>query len=195
MKSRWFAVATMSLIALMAVAFAQQRKAEVEAFSPAQAAADLLREASGADGAFLAAGLLKDSFQPDNLATLLEYPDDELVVLALRGSLVKQAFERSISLYPQPNSSFLQISGFEVVFDPNAPPNQRIKSVTAGGSPLDEGKTYNIAMPITLARGGYGYFKIWDRSKIVSTVPNTTVEKLLSGKKHTETKPRWVAQP
>jgi 2',3'-cyclic-nucleotide 2'-phosphodiesterase (5'-nucleotidase family) len=171
-----------------------QSKAETEAFSPAQAAADVLRDAAGADGAFLAAGMIKSTFQQDNLATLLEFPNDEIVVVALTGAQIKQAFERSVSLYPQPNSSFLQISGFEVTFSPSAPPNSRVKSATAGGAPIEDGKSYTIAMPVTLARGGYGYFKIWDRNKIVSTVPNTTVEKALTGKRAVETRPRWVAQ-
>lgn len=195
MKGRRYAAALGLFLSLAGVSFGQQRKAEVEAFLPAQAAGDILREAARVDGAFLAAGMLKDAYQSDNLATLLEYPDDELVVVALKGSLVRQAFERSISLYPQPNSSFLQISGFEVTFNPNAAPNQRVRSVTAGGLPLDDNKVYNIAMPRILARGGYGYFKIWDKNKIVSTVPNLTVEKALAGKKYVETKPRWVAQP
>lgn len=179
-------------LVLLASAFAQN-KAEIEAYSPAQAAADVLRDVAGTDGAFLAAGMIKSSFQPDNLASLLEFPNDEIVVVALTGAQLKQAFERSVSLYPQPNSSFLQISGFEVTFSPSAPPNARIKSVTAGGAPLEDGKSYTIAMPVTLARGGYGYFKIWDRSKIVSNVPNTTVEKALTGKRAVETRPRWVA--
>lgn len=182
-----FVAASLTILAL-------QRGPASEAHLPSQSAADVLREAASADGAFLAAGLVKDSFSRDNLGSLLQYPEDEVVVLALRGSQLRQAFERSISLYPQPNTSFLQVSGFEIVFDPNGSPNNRIKRVTAGGSPLDDGRTYNVAMPASLGRGGLGYFKIWDKNKIVSTLPNTTVEKVLSGKKFAETSPRWVAE-
>jgi hypothetical protein len=192
---RCYALGVAAFLAATLLAAQQGRKAETEAFSPAQSAADHLRDAAGAHGAFVAAGLIKTSFQESNLATLMEYPDDEIAVVELTGALVRQAFERSISLYPQPNSSFLQISGFEVTFDPSAPANQRIRSVTENGSPLSDGTTYRIAMPIRLARGGYGYFKIWDAKKIVSTVPNTTVEKALAGKKAEDTRPRWVAQP
>lgn len=179
--------------ALFGAALAQGKGAGVESHSPSQAAADILRDAASADGAFLAAGLVKDQFQNDNLASLLQYPDDEIVVVALKGAQIRQAFERSISLYPQQNTSFLQISGFEVNFDPNAEPNQRIKKISAMGSALDENKTYNIAMPASLGRGGLGYFKIWDKTKIVNTLPNLTVEKALAGKRATETRPRWIA--
>lgn len=182
-----FAAAAFSCLAI-------QRGPAVDAHLPSQAAADVLREAANADGAFLAAGLVKDSFSKDNLATLVQYPEDEVVVLALKGSQIRQAFERSISLYPQQNTSFLQVSGFEIGFDPSAAPGQRIKRVTAAGGPLDDSRTYNIAMPASLGRGGLGYFKIWDKNKIVSTLPNTTVEKVLSGKKFAETSPRWVAE-
>ncbi len=181
-------------MATLSVAWAIQKGPGAEAHSPSQVAADVLRDLANADGAFMAAGLVKDSFQSDNLASMLQYPEDEIVVLALKGSQIRQAFERSVSLYPQSNTSFLQISGFEVVFDPNADANARIKRVTAGGSPLDDAKTYNVAMPASLGRGGLGYFKIWDRSKITNTLPNQTMEKALAGKRATETSPRWKAE-
>ncbi|HRK23017.1 MAG TPA: 5'-nucleotidase, partial [Fimbriimonadaceae bacterium] len=175
-------------------AWAQQRGPAVDSHAPSQAAADILRDVANADGAFLAAGLVKESFQSDDLSTLMQYPDDEIVVIGITGAQIRQAFERSISLFPQPNTSMLQISGFEVVFDPNAEPSKRIKRISAGGSALDEGKTYNVAMPSSLGRGGLGYFKIWDKTKIVSTVAGTTVEKALAGKKLVQTSARWVAE-
>lgn len=194
MKRVWKLGLNGLLASLALCAWAQQRGPAVDSHGPSQAAADILRDAANADGAFLAAGLVKESFQSDNLASLMQYPDDEIVVVGITGSQVRQAFERSISLFPQPNTSMLQISGFEVAFDPNAEPGKRIKRVTAGGSPLDEAKTYNIAMPSSLGRGGLGYFKIWDKNKIVSTVANTTVEKALAGKKLATSAPRWVAE-
>ena len=59
---------------------------------------------------------------------------------------------------------------------------------------MDDNKTYNVAMPASLGRGGLGYFKIWDKNKIVNTLPDTTVEKALAGKKLATTTPRWVAE-
>ena len=164
-----------------------------EAHLPSQAAADLLREAAGADGAFLAAGLVKEAYQANDLSSILQYPTDELVTVGLKGSQIKQAFERAVSLYPEQNTSFLQISGFEATFSKGAAPGQRILSITAGGARLDESRTYMVAMPNTLGRGGLGYFKIWDKSKIVKT-HGQTVEDVLKGKKYVETAPRWSAQ-
>lgn len=158
----------------------------------AQSAADALKEAAGADGAFLAAGLIKEPFQEDNLASLLQYPTDELVVVKLKGSELRQAFERSVALFPQANSSFLQLSGFVVEFTTAGDLNKRVLNVTANGSQLDENRTYAVAMPSSLGRGGLGYFKIWDKSKIDRTVQGVTVESVLKGKRSTSTTARWV---
>jgi len=171
-----------------------QSNPETGSHLPSQAAADVLRSFASVDGAFLAAGLVKETYQKENLASLLQYPADGVVVISLTGSQVKQAFERSVSLYPQPNASFLQISGFEVTFNGSSSPDQRVVSVTAGGAPLDNARTYQIAMPSSLGRGGLGYFKIWDKTKITKTLPGATMESVLKGKAYAETAPRWTVQ-
>jgi 2',3'-cyclic-nucleotide 2'-phosphodiesterase (5'-nucleotidase family) len=193
MKSRLrlLFIGVLSVAAAMAAAFDNP---DVGGHGPSQDAADLIRQAAGADGAFLAAGLVKDTFDSNNLATLLQYPTDEIVVLNLTGGQVRQAFERSVSLFPQPNQSFLQISGFEVTFRRTGPPNSRIVSISANGSALDDSRNYSVAMPSSLARGGLGYFKIWDRTRIERTLENRTVEDVLRGKAVSGSASRWSAQ-
>lgn len=164
-----------------------------ESHLPSQAAADLLRTATGADGAFLAAGLVKETYQADNLASLLQYPTDEVVLVQLTGAQIRQAFERTLSLYPLPNTSFLQISGFEVQFSKDADAGSRVTAITVSGAKFEEGRTYSVAMPSSLGRGGLGYFKIWDKSKITKTFDNMTVESVLKGKRYVETEARWVS--
>lgn len=171
-----------------------QQNPETGAHAPSQAAADALRDFAGTDGAFLAAGLVKDSYQKDDLSTLLQYPTDAVLVLSLSGAQIRLALERSVALYPQPNTSFLQLSGFEVTFKKDGDADHRIVSVTVGGSALDNGRNYQIAMPSSLGRGGLGYFKIWDKTKIVKTFADATMESVLKGKRYVETSPRWVAQ-
>lgn len=178
---------------LAASAFADENP-ETGAHQGSQAAADIVRSFAGSDGAFLVAGLVKPQFDKDNLATILQYPSDEIVVLNLTGAQVKQAFERSLSMFPQPNSSFLQISGFEVSFSKNPSASPRVLSVTANGSKIEDNRTYSVAMPGPLGRGGQGYFKIWDKAKIAKTFSGTTLEDVLRGKKFTESSPRWVSQ-
>jgi hypothetical protein len=182
------------VFALAALATATEDPADLGSHQPSQAAADVLREFAGTDGAFLAAGLVKESFQRDNLASLLQYPSDDVVVVNLTGAQIRQAFERSLSLLPQSNTSFLQISGFEVAYSRGAAPGSRIVGVTADGSRLEEERVYSIAMPSSLGRGGLGYFKIWDKSKIARTLEGTTMEDVLKGKRFVATSPRWQSQ-
>jgi len=191
MKAKFWFPALLAACLMPAVASAQE-PFELGSYSPAQCAADALKDYAHTDGAFVAAGLLKASVQKDNLAAFFEFSSDEIVVVRLTGSQLRQAFERSISVYPMPNSSFLQISGFEVSFNGSAPVGQRIKSATAYGTPIDNSRTYTIAMPARLGRGGFGYFKIWDKADITQTIAGATVESALKGKPVTDTSPRWV---
>lgn len=176
-------------------AYAAEDPADIGAHKPSQAAADVIKDFAASDGAFLAAGLVKESYQKDNLASLLMYPTDHLVVVNLSGAQIRQAFERSVSLYPQPNSSFLQISGFEVSFSRKQPPNARVLSVTLpNGAKLEDAKTYTVAMPSALQRGALGYFKIWDKATVVRKYESSTLEEVLKAKPFVETPSRWLPQ-
>jgi 2',3'-cyclic-nucleotide 2'-phosphodiesterase (5'-nucleotidase family) len=188
------AMTAITALTLLAAAGASSSPG-TEAHLPSQAAADVLRDFAGADGAFLAAGLVKDVPARDNLAALLQFPSDEVVVVKLTGATIRQAFDRSLAFHPQENSSFLQVSGFEITFSRRGDATSRILSITANGSRLDESREYTVAMPSSLGRGGQGYFKLWDKSKIVKTFEGQTVEDVLKGKRFFETSPRWVAQP
>lgn len=159
-----------------------------------QAAADILREVAGTDGAFIAARSVSATVDNNNLAAMLQFPTDDIVVVKLTGRDLRAAFERSISLYPQPNSSFLQLSGFVVEFSSAGAPESRILNVTVNGAALDENRSYTVAMPGSLGRGGMGYFKIWDKQKIERTLPGATLESVLKGKKFVATSPRWVSR-
>jgi len=181
------------LLLAMSSAIMAEDGPDVGAHSASQSAADVIRDFVKSDGAFLAAGILKKPYQKDNLASLLQYPTNTIVVLSLTGAQIKEAFERSVALYPQPNGCFLQISGFNVTFQKNGPPYSRIVSVTAGGAKLDEAKSYNIAMPSDLAHGGLGYFKVWENAKTVKTFDKITIEEVLRGKHAVDTPARWSA--
>lgn len=184
-------VAVGLLLMLMSVLAFAQDGPDVGANSAAQAAADMLRDYAGTDAAFLAADLVNRTFDKDNMASLIKYPTDEVVVVNLTGAELKQALERSVSLYPQPSPGFLQLSGIEATFKKNGSPGERIVSATVSGGKIDDKRTYTVAMPASLARGGLGYFKIWDTSKIAKTFPNVTVASILKGKHSSDTLPRW----
>ncbi|HTQ11106.1 MAG TPA: 5'-nucleotidase [Fimbriimonadaceae bacterium] len=181
------------LLLVAAVAAMGQDSPQIGASAACQVAADALRDAAGSDCAFIAAGLLNKVYDKNNLASMFTYPKDAIVVVDLSGAEVKDALERSVSLYPEPNDGFLQLSGIEATFSKSAAPGRRIVNVTIGGLKLDDKRTYSVAMPEPLGRGDLGYFKIWDTSKIVKTLPNLTVESVLKGKHSSESPPRWSA--
>lgn len=166
---------------------------ELESHKPSQAAADVFRQLTGADMAFLPAGLVKSVDAVTDLSQLMVYPTDTLSVVKLTGAQVRLALERSVSLAPLPSSAFLQLSGLTVTYSKSAAPDKRIISVQVGDSKLSDSATYQVAMPTTLARGGLGYFKVWDKSKIDRTLEGQSLESILTGKRPTESADRWIA--
>ena len=183
-------VALVFALGLLATAAAQEGP-DRDAFGPAQSAADIVRSTAYADIALLPAGMMNRDFEGTDLTKLVRYPGDSIVVAKLTGAQLLAALNRSISLYPSPNSGFLQLSGIEVTFDPDKAPNERVVSVTVGDSKLDEATEYEVAMPISLARGGYGYSSIWDKKVIVRNLEPVTLESALKGKRADEQSPRW----
>jgi 2',3'-cyclic-nucleotide 2'-phosphodiesterase (5'-nucleotidase family) len=168
---------------------------DAQATAPAQTVADHLREAASADAAFVATGLLKPTFERSDLSSMLQYPTDEVSIVTLTGAQVRLALERSISLHPTPNSAFLQLSGLEVTYSKSAPADKRITEVLIGTVKLQDDKTYKVAMPGALARGGLGYFKVWKRENITKTLDKVTLESLLKGKAAVELASRWKEAP
>ena len=131
---------------------------------------------------------------PPLLSELKSAATDEVAVVDLKGSQIRAALERSVSLYPSTSMSFLQLSGIDAAFSKSAPADKRIVSASVNGAKLEDGRTYSVAMPVSLARGGYGYFKIWEKTQLTRTLNGVTLESLLKGKKASDTSPRWTAQ-
>ncbi len=134
--------------------------------------ADALLDASGADIALVAAVSLKPGTIPtgqitaEQISGLLQNPDEVWAVSKLTGAQVVAALENSLSRLPTTNNGFLQVAGITVTYDPDGPRNGRVQSVSVGSAPLDEHRTYRVAMPLSLAKGGSGYFVVFSASMI-----------------------------
>ncbi len=176
--------------ALAAGSFAQGSGAN----SSAQAAADALRDFAGADAAFIPAGLLQASNNKGDLSSFIKDATEEVVVVNLTGADLRQAFERSLSMYPVDNNGFLQLSGFEVAFSKTAESGKRVLSISRNGGKVSDGQTFSVAMPASLGRGGFGYFRIWDKAKINKKFAGVTLVSVLKGKGASESSPRWLPQ-
>lgn len=170
----------------------------------AQTIVEAMRSATGADLALLGAAFFNESvsvpstnFSADDLIKALAHPDDEVVVLSLRGEQILQALERALELYPQKNNAFLQIAGAEVRFDPKAEPGKRVTSVQIGGAKLDPNRTYKVATTAPMARGALGYFRVWSREQITQNTGRTIADAVRDYTKWQRSllsQPAWIAQ-
>ncbi len=139
--------------------------------------ADSVRSAKGADIGLVPGAALNEVNIPEGPVTdtalvgALAYADGTVAVLSLKGAQIWQALERSVELYPKGNSAFLQVSGLQVRFDPKRPAGSRVTAVQVGGSALDPGRTYRVAMPSSLGLGSLGYFRIWGKDDILPSTP------------------------
>lgn len=174
--------AALLMAASIAVAQSQPREAQEESVRVGQSVADAMRTASGADLAFLPSGVLKTALSGRTLEQSLEFPTEELVVVKLTGQQVKNALEKSLSLYPTSNPAYLYVSGLEATFKPGGQPEAKVTSVTIGDAALNPSSTYRVAMPASLGRGGLGYFTVWQRGAIEQDASPKTLESILSGK-------------
>jgi 2',3'-cyclic-nucleotide 2'-phosphodiesterase (5'-nucleotidase family) len=149
----------------------------------AQTIVEAMRSATGAEMALLGAAFFNESatvpasgFTADDLIKALAHPDDEVVVLSLRGEQILQALERALELYPQKNNAFLQLAGAEVRFNPKAESGKRVLSVVIAGAKLEPERVYKVATTAPMARGALGYFRVWSRDQITQSTGRTIAE-------------------
>lgn len=168
---------------------------ETAAHIPAQAVADALREVTEAEIAFVPAAVIRADVTSTNLVDLVQFPTDEVVVVTMTGAQVRQALERSVALHPSPNPGFLQLSGLTASYSRSAAPDKRIVEVLVAGVRLSDARSYSVAMPGSLARGGLGYFRIWNREQITRVYEALTLETALRGRGIVDRTLRWTDLP
>ena len=114
-------------------------------------------------GAIQAAGATREQ-----VASLLQTPEESWAVSRLTGAQLRKALERSLSRAPLPNNNaFLQVSGMTVVYDPGKPRDKRIICLTTAQGPIEPEAQYEVVMPLALAQGGSGYFQIFGKDDII----------------------------
>ena len=158
-----------------------------------QSTADIFKSVSGADIALVASGFLTPSRNVANLTTSFLFPSDELWLVILTGKQLADAFERSLSFYPEPCPDMLYFSGSEVTFQSNKASKAKVLAVTIGGVALELTKTYKVSMPASLARGGLSYFAVWNFQKPEKVI-SPAISKLLDGKSVQTSTLRWLSR-
>ena len=130
--------------------------------------ADALQNAGGADAALVNAGALRagtleaGEVENSDIEALLSFSDDAVATLSLSGAQIRAALERGAGAFPTGSPAFLHVAGLSARFDASSPSGKRIKSIKIRGKNLDDGASYSVAMPISLAEGAAGYFNIWN---------------------------------
>lgn len=128
--------------------------------------ADAFRKVTGADVALVNGGSIRaDDIIPAGELTKREVFSilpfaDPIVKLEVTGEALRKALENGVSQSAEQSEPgrFPQVSGLRFSFDARRPAGSRVISVTVGGQPLDDKKTYTLATSSFIAlQGGDGY--------------------------------------
>ncbi|MBI5583313.1 MAG: 5'-nucleotidase C-terminal domain-containing protein, partial [Deltaproteobacteria bacterium] len=122
---------------------------------------DILRRETGAEVAVLNGGgiradILRGPIRVRHIMDVLPF-NNFPVVLRLTGKEIKEILEHGVSEAGGHGGKFPQVSGLRFVYQPSAPPFQRVRGVWIGSRPLDPEKDYTVATNDFLAAGGDGY--------------------------------------
>jgi 5'-nucleotidase len=137
--------------------------------------ADAFRTATGADVALVNGGSIRADtiITPGELSlrdvlSILPF-GNELVKIEVKGSTLRAAIEHGVSRSggaAEPGR-FPQVSGIRYAYDTTLPAGARLKSITVGGRPLDDNKTYTLATSAFVAGGGDQYAMLKDARNVL----------------------------
>jgi len=131
--------------------------------------ADALKNSANSDLAMVNAGVLRKGIlkagavESEDLRALLSFADDEIVTMKISGAQLRAALERAAQAFPTGSPAFLHLAGLTANFNAQAPINRRITLVRVGGREVKDADTFSVAMPVSLADGGAGYYTIWNK--------------------------------
>lgn len=156
--------------------------------------ADILKEMSGAQIAFINAGALRKDLPKGDvpLADLMDsFPfQDEMVILEMTGTQIKEVLEQSLTL----ERGMLQVSGLKVKYDPDHPEGERVLAIEVGKEVLTPENTYRVATIEILAQGG-DLFRAFPQSRRLTPKGSQPLfadilQEYLAAKKVVKTPPR-----
>ncbi|CAL4176178.1 unnamed protein product, partial [Meganyctiphanes norvegica] len=126
---------------------------------------DVMVASTNSDAAILNSGALRSDrvhptgvFNMRDLMTILPMMDP-MVVIEVTGEKLVAALENGVSQYPKLDGRFLQMSGIHFLFDPTAPPGERIVHdlVKIGGEFVDPDASYRLVTITYVQKGKEGY--------------------------------------
>jgi 5'-nucleotidase len=125
--------------------------------------ADAMREQAAADCALITGSSIRvDRVVPAGVLTrrqammILPY-ENGVVKVRLSGRELLKVAEHAVSAPGPESSSFPQVSGMQLRYDPNRPVGQRVVQLLVGGKPLQPEGSYTFACSEFVRKGGCGY--------------------------------------
>lgn len=125
--------------------------------------ADAVRADAATDVAIVNAGGIRGDrvypAGPLTRRTLVEIHTfgNRICAVAIPGRVLLQALNHGVARLPAAAGQFPQVSGLTMTVDPRGPPGNRVRDVRVGGQMLDLNKTYSVAIPDYLLKGGDDY--------------------------------------
>jgi 5'-nucleotidase / UDP-sugar diphosphatase len=83
--------------------------------------------------------------------------DNTVCKIEVPGRVLLEALDHGVSRLPRDAGQFPQVSGLTMRVDAGAPAGQRVRDVTIDGRRIDAERTYTVALPDYILKGGDGY--------------------------------------
>ena len=123
--------------------------------------ADSFRWFTKSDIAIICGGALRDNLPAGDIRkrdVLSVLPFNNLLRKAeIKGATIREMLEHSVEFYPASFGGFLDVSGMTFSYDPSKPAKHRVEKILIDGQPLDDNKTYTIALIDFQTEGGDDY--------------------------------------
>ncbi len=147
---------------------------------------DAMRAYYEADVALLNSGGLRGDRQYDAGRTLTrgdlqtEMPlHDSSCLTTMKGSDLLAALEHGLSGIESARGRFLQVSGMNYAYAPDAPPGRRVRAATVQGLPLDPDAVYRVSAPRYLVAHGDGFTMFENGCLVTQEKPSLSLVELV----------------
>jgi len=107
--------------------------------------------------------------------------------IAVSGRVLLDALNSGVSKLPAGAGQFPQLSGMTMKVDARGPPGNRVSDVRVNGEPLDLNRTYTVALPDFVQKGGDNYSMFAGQKVLVDAQSGdlvvTALEKYIAAKR------------